>query len=255
MWNRGLFPTGTNYVAPPGPPKPPPPGPPPWTPSSVGGLLLWLEADAITGLNDGDPVATWLDQSGNENHATQSTEASKPLFKTNILNGKPVVRFDGSDDALSYPSQMSGHTTITVFVVFIPRRMSNEQTVVSGYGREVFTFQLHGSGAIGSLVYVNGVILYNAWNEPYFTLNSPAVLVQQKTSSALVFRRNATLVRSDATSSALDTCATEVLGATGDTGTKPAQIDIAEFLLYDNDIGDTAVAQVETYLNAKYAVY
>lgn len=69
-------------------------------PTDLAGLKLWLDANAISGLVDGDPVATWSDLSGNGNHATQATAANRPLFKTNILNGRPVVRFDGTSDSL-----------------------------------------------------------------------------------------------------------------------------------------------------------
>jgi hypothetical protein len=64
------------------------------------GLKIWLEADSL-GLNDNDPVTTWTDLSGNGFNATQVTSGLKPLFKTNIINGKSVVRFDGADDYLS----------------------------------------------------------------------------------------------------------------------------------------------------------
>jgi len=65
-------------------------------------LKVWLKADAITGLNDGDAVGTWSDQSGNGYDATQPTSAKRPIYKTGILNGKPVVRFDGVDDQLDF---------------------------------------------------------------------------------------------------------------------------------------------------------
>lgn len=56
-------------------------------------------------LNDGDAVATWTDGTGYARNMTQATSGSRPIFKTNILNGMPVVRFDGTDDFL-------GNTTI-----------------------------------------------------------------------------------------------------------------------------------------------
>lgn len=60
---------------------------------------LRLKASAITGLNDGDPVSTWPDSSGN-GHDVTAAGTARPLYKTNILNGKPVVRFDGINDLL-----------------------------------------------------------------------------------------------------------------------------------------------------------
>lgn len=72
----------------------------PWTPARLPGLVLWLDAGRITGLVDGDPVATWSDLSGLGNHATQATASKRPTYKVNIVNGRPVVRFDGVDDVL-----------------------------------------------------------------------------------------------------------------------------------------------------------
>lgn len=70
-------------------------------PSDLSGLRLWVKADGITGLSDGDPVATWPDSSGNGFNATQATSSKRPLYKTNIApTGLPVVRFDNVDDCL-----------------------------------------------------------------------------------------------------------------------------------------------------------
>ncbi len=49
-------------------------------------LQLWLTADAgcLNGSGapcaNGDGVATWQDQSGNANHATQATSGNRPTF-------------------------------------------------------------------------------------------------------------------------------------------------------------------------------
>lgn len=73
-------------------------------------VTLWLKADAGTfttsamstpATADGDRVGGWQDQSGNGRHATQATGAARGTLKTNIQNGLPVVRLDGSDDFLA----------------------------------------------------------------------------------------------------------------------------------------------------------
>jgi hypothetical protein len=61
---------------------------------------IWLKADAITGLVDGDSVITWADSSGNGRDVGQVTAASRPLYKTGIINGLPILRFDGANDYL-----------------------------------------------------------------------------------------------------------------------------------------------------------
>lgn len=67
---------------------------------------IWLRADAANGLNaQGNPAALpannaqvsfWGDSSGNHRNASQSVVAQEPRFITNVVNGKPVIRFDGS---------------------------------------------------------------------------------------------------------------------------------------------------------------
>ena len=74
-----------------------------FSPDDISGLYLWLKADAITGLSNNDPVGTWIDSSAAGDDATQATSAEKPTYKTNTLNGLPVVSFDGGD-ALDSPA-------------------------------------------------------------------------------------------------------------------------------------------------------
>lgn len=45
----------------------------------------------------GDPVGKWLDKSGNGNHATQATAASRPTYRV-AANGYPYLDFDGAND-------------------------------------------------------------------------------------------------------------------------------------------------------------
>ena len=72
------------------------------SPSDIPGLKLWLKADAITGLNDGDPVVTWPDQSGNSNDADQTDTSRQPEFISTVseLANQPPVRFDNTDDGI-----------------------------------------------------------------------------------------------------------------------------------------------------------
>ncbi len=63
---------------------------------------MWVAADALAGLSDGDVVPTWPDLSGNNRHWLKA--AGSPLYRTGQLNGRPVVRFDGTDPCyLSFP--------------------------------------------------------------------------------------------------------------------------------------------------------
>lgn len=75
---------------------------------------LLLKGDNLV---DDDPVTTWPDQSGNNYDGTQATVAHKPTYKTGILNGLPIVRFDGSDDHLEVNNAVGPTKEHTLFAV------------------------------------------------------------------------------------------------------------------------------------------
>lgn len=81
-----------------------------FTPTDVTGLVIWLDTNPISGLNqnndcvttavsaDGDPVGCVTDQSANGYNVTQATSTDKPTYKTNIINTtEDVFRCDGND--------------------------------------------------------------------------------------------------------------------------------------------------------------
>src|SRR2546430_5219180 len=91
-----------------------------FSPSSIPNLALWLKADQLA-LNDGDPVGAWNDQSGNARNFTQGTAGFKPLYKTGIQNGLPVVRFDGVDDFLQNTNPPTNFSVTTLFIALAGR--------------------------------------------------------------------------------------------------------------------------------------
>jgi hypothetical protein len=112
-------------------------------PSTIAGMKLRLDANAITGLSDNQAVATWNDTSGNGLNATQSTGSFQPLYKTSIMNGKPVVRFDGSNDRMNEGLGLLGAQTW--FVVCKQNNTSGNQTVLG----------LRAGGDASQLTFVN----------------------------------------------------------------------------------------------------
>lgn len=95
-------------------------------PDSVAGLLLWLKADAILGLNDGDNVTSWVSSEGNAYNFTKPAYVSGfPTYQAGVLNGLPVVRHVGAGSVnkrLNFPHSLAaGHnlspTSPTMFAV------------------------------------------------------------------------------------------------------------------------------------------
>lgn len=61
-------------------------------------LSLWLQANRITGLNNGDPVSNWNDDSGSTHSAVQGIAAYQGSMNENQLNSYPTIQFDGEND-------------------------------------------------------------------------------------------------------------------------------------------------------------
>jgi len=72
------------------------------SPDVYEGLELWLKSDVGVTLS-GSSVLLWDDQSGNGNNASVFAGSLRPTLVNNVLNGFPVVRFDGWNDFLDFP--------------------------------------------------------------------------------------------------------------------------------------------------------
>lgn len=69
-------------------------------------LVLWLNAGAISNLNEGNEVSQWNDLSGNGNHAVAADDnfpAPKFYNKSRTINNQPVVYFSGNKTELKVP--------------------------------------------------------------------------------------------------------------------------------------------------------
>jgi fibronectin type 3 domain-containing protein len=80
-------------------------------------LRLWLRADA--GITEGaGRVVAWYDQSTQANQATQSTTSKQPVLVANVLNGRPVVRFDSTQSRnFNLTNFMNGASEGEIFAV------------------------------------------------------------------------------------------------------------------------------------------
>jgi hypothetical protein len=215
----------------------------------AGNLKCWLKADAISGLADNDPVATWTDSSGNGNVAAQGTGVSQPLYQTGELNGLPVVRFDGSNDFMVVAGITNNQAARTLFVV------SDAITLTAGAGLFGLT------SASNVQMTAAGVYRY---------INKQATNPQTFGAAADAFP-HLTTIRWNSTSSvdaAQDgesftnfdpddgyqtaTGAQLTFGARTQAGGSPSNIDIGEALVFDAALSDTELETVRTYLITKW---
>lgn len=234
---------------------------PPFTPRKLPGLRLWLAADRIVGLADGDPVASWTDLSGNGNHATQGTTAAKPLYKTGIVNGRPAVLFDGVDDFLSLPSGAysvlsTSAKTVILAVKWVAlgsdKRMLSTQNAGFSGRFSMVTF----SSTAYQFFYQNGTTASNLFqvsgNAPSSSVPQICSFVQGGTVvNGYVNNTAIAAAGSDGGSEALINAA---LGANGAGSGAFGNLYILEALIYNRALSTAEASAVRRYLGARYGL-
>lgn len=234
----------------------------PWTPASISGLALWFKADALA-LNDGDAVTTWPDSSGNGYDVTQSVAGERPAYRTGILNGKPVVRFDGGDLLYRATTALAlrTHTMIAVF---------RESSTVTSAG----IINLYAAGAGSDYDSLDAISYDTGNNSFYLQATSPGLNMTVGSSGASPWGVYASVVgggtatvylngsagTTDASYSApnVNSAGGFILGGHWISGAiyGPARLngDIAELLWYNTNLDSAARLTVERYLGAKYGI-
>jgi hypothetical protein len=222
-------------------------------PTQLAGCVLWLKADAglwqdggasTPAASNGDPVGRWDDQSGNGNHVVQATNADRPTLATAVLNGLPVVRFDGTSSSLAVAFTLDQpHTRFAVLV----NRSPSDGTHILIDG---------GSGNPSAMVFQTGdVASLNAGTE----LAGPTVLNSAPHIWRGSFNGASSQISVDGgTASTGDAGSGSAGGITLGTDQTLAQFtdcDVAEVIEYVSALSAGDVIRVLNYLNRRWAVY
>ena len=213
----------------------PTPGGGPGEPGSIPGLSLWLRADGLSGLADGDPVGEWPDASGGCNHATQATSSKRPLYREGQVNGMPAVSFDAADDGMSTPVDPS--TATTMVAVYSSRAGATGHV-------------LNGGSSFFQGPYVGR---YRAYTGQYLT--GPAVTAGRWVTQ--VFRQSSSLAELFIDGERVATSTRTVnpgvlLLARQGTYSRVLDGGLAELLVYDRTLSDTELAEVHGWLAERY---
>jgi len=197
-------------------------------------------------LNDGDPVTTWLDSSGNGHNATQ-TGTARPIFKKNIINGKPAVRFTAAGlSRLNVSPVVSSLSPWSGFVVMAPAVVGS--TAVS----------LANSLASGPAVFT-----YYGTTPTYYVMNRTQLLQSTgafPVTGFHVFRTDSGLsIAMDGQPPAGQISPNVVSGDFDTIGawlSIPAysDADIAEIIFYNVLLAATDIHNIEAGLGAKYGI-
>ncbi len=210
------------------------------------GLQMWLDASAFNASDSNRAVTSngniyakdWLDRSPNAIHVLQTTAANQPLYVGNALNGRSVMRFNGTNNFMTSPfAQISGDKSI--FIV--------QSRAATTSGKEI------SSSATSGSFFGNNVAME--------TVGRIGIAHDLQLNGNLGFPILKSLIRSGA-SETLRVDYNSVLGSAPDLAsgtytissqTSPFAGDIAEIAFYNRALSDTERTQVESYLRDKWS--
>lgn len=225
-------------------------------PASVSGLKLWLKADAIIGLVDGDLMTQWDDLSGNGYHYNASG-GLRPAYKTNIANGKPAVLFSGAQYLTGTARQNLLTSFHTIFIVAQATDVSlaNSQYFFSDGGARVVLFTATDGHLTGN-IYTSGTVGAVAGvgkNGETFVLDH---MHKADVGSNDVFvRRTGGHLENSGVANLSTLNAADPTYVGGRSGASRYLTGyIFEVIVYDNAISDADRDGIRTYLHAKYGL-
>ncbi len=215
----------------------PPPTPP------LPGMVLWLRADDLV-LNDGDAVSAWTDASAAGNSAAQSNGSYRPIYKTGFKNGKPVVRFDGSDDHMTFGGINVNGLTGSLFMVYNHGGSTAYASILgSSFDGNYGNYHGHENSSIVSATYgrpavQNGNTAINGTGVAITTVARPLQL---------------SILRSVSTGTLYGSI-THLAADNFSPHSRCMSGNIAEVLLYTTILSVSDRNQVERYLSLKYDI-
>ncbi len=218
--------------------------------TSVAGLQLWLKADAgayhdagTTLATNGQTVQQWNDQSGNTHNLSQSTGADRPTFTTNVQNGLPVLRFDGS--ATFMQASFTLVLPTTTFVAGNLRSVPSTSIWLDGFvdGR-----MMQGDNPAFADFAMNNLLGASMSTGVFYTFYS----LLTSSSSAEVSLNGGTKTSG---SPAIGGNPNGITVGSRGAGTSPAAFDMGEVLVYNSALSAGDYASVLAYLRTRWANY
>jgi hypothetical protein len=236
----------------------------PFSPTDLSGLSLWLKADAGVTLS-GPNVTGWADQSGNGNNASANS-GQEPTFASSFSNSKPAIEFNGTTQVMQIADANSlDFLTTSSFIVI--------KYLGQGTGNNIVYFKNANAGSPADPA-MYGLIGSNGEERVSFSFNvggwsdyETSISINNSIPKILSMTSNGTSqnIYSNGTISNNFSIIGDIATSTGtlQIGGYNQSFDaaeyfygrIAEIIMYNRAVTGTERQQVETYLNAKYAIY
>lgn len=224
------------------------------SPTQVAGLTVWLNAGAITGIANGAAVPTWADASGGNRNATQATGTLQPLYIASGLNGKPVVRFNGSSQFMTLGDLSAAFPSAASFFAVVTYNGTQNQCIYStsvfNSGTNVGDDFWYYAGNSGSYLSIFRNSRPQITSAPATGSNLFSVI-----SSSSSWDEFVNQVDKGAVASTYTPGTSHLLGHSNNAANNCyLNGDISEVLIYNTALSSSDRLNVEGYLKAKYGI-
>jgi hypothetical protein len=220
----------------------------PFAPSDESGGVRWFRASDEV-YSDNDPVGTMTDQFGVLSGTAAGT--ARPTFKTAIVNGKAVYRFNGTSNVVAL-GDLSALTQAEAFIVV---KVANDPP---GAAAQSSLWEFGSSGLPTHYPFTTGVVYENFGTNSRKTVGDPTPAltswrvysVYSASADWEVFLDGLSLLATGTNTVSFPTAC--YLGRAMD----PYYLegDIAEFILYDHKLSSGVRGDVLTYLQTEYGL-
>jgi hypothetical protein len=227
---------------------------------------LWLRAEDLD-LDDGDPVLTWPDTSGNHNDAINLAPGREPHFYVSQVSGKPVVRFDEDNQEYlgnNLSLDINSSDAATVFIFGRNAAVSDDDNTglfigqSPGSGGAIRHYGLEYEGAVrfnnGNRIFADGFTL-NDWklgtwiNAAGATYGEYEFFADGSVQSQVSSTGSTSI---PGTSDDLFFIGAGLLTSTSFSPTRYFEGDIAEVIVYHYQLNETERIITENYLASRY---
>jgi hypothetical protein len=226
-------------------------------PATIGGLKLWLDAgDPASLLLVDGRVAAWRDRSGHGHDATQANPARRPLYATMGINGRPAITFDGIDDLLEasdHPDLDLAQATIflvleSTYSIYIRYEVPLAKRPVNG----AYLFVIDHDTHLPIFRVSTGGLTRDACDLYNPTTRHGEIWTGRQDGQLVTLLRNGAQVGVGAAPGPID--ATTGPLRLGDGEGNAYMGDIAEVLIYNQALPDSAMLGISAYLGCKYGI-
>ena len=228
------------------------------SPTEIAGCVGWWDAsDAASITQSGGSVSQINDKSGLAAHASQGTSGSRPTLIDNALNGRSILRFDGGDGLTGNFASSINTGAYSVFAVCKVTSMVTNGRVfsVAGASSDFASGMMipccTNASSVSQLSAYDGASGANKGAIDGFT--SYAVFSGVVGSSSLTNASNG--MRAASASVTLSAAVTRFgIGTPAQGGAGGWNGDIAEVIYYSAALSNADRARVEAYLAAKWGI-